>query len=107
MTRECDSDLSHSKFIQEQLHHSACGRGSLSLERRSGFLRSSQRGSTHRFRLCYGSLVIRCSALDRKGGTMNHKDEIPITAYQTLAEFRYQLRRFLRTSRIGRACCGP
>lgn len=23
MTRECDSDLSRSKFIQEQLHHSA------------------------------------------------------------------------------------
>src|SRR6266699_1313110 len=29
---------------------------------------------------------------------MNPKDEIPITAYQTLAEFRYQLRRFLRFS---------
>ncbi|MFL5702770.1 MAG: MarR family winged helix-turn-helix transcriptional regulator [Ktedonobacteraceae bacterium] len=53
---------------------------------------------THRFRLCYGSIVIRCSALDRKGGTINPKDEIPIAAYQTLAEFRYQLRRFLRFS---------
>ena len=29
---------------------------------------------------------------------MNPKDEIPITEYQTLAEFRYQLRRFLRFS---------
>lgn len=29
---------------------------------------------------------------------MNPKDEVPITAYQTLAEFRYQLRRFLRFS---------
>jgi hypothetical protein len=27
---------------------------------------------------------------------MNPKDEVPITEYQTLAEFRYQLRRFLR-----------
>lgn len=29
---------------------------------------------------------------------MNLKDEVPITAYQTLAEFRYQLRCFLRFS---------
>ncbi len=29
---------------------------------------------------------------------MNPTDEIPITEYQTLAEFRYQLRRFLRFS---------
>jgi len=29
---------------------------------------------------------------------MNPKDEIPITEYRALAEFRYQLRRFLRFS---------
>jgi DNA-binding MarR family transcriptional regulator len=29
---------------------------------------------------------------------MDSRDEVPITAYQTLAEFRYQLRRFLRFS---------
>jgi len=29
---------------------------------------------------------------------IDSKDEIPITEYQTLAEFRYQLRRFLRLS---------
>jgi DNA-binding MarR family transcriptional regulator len=29
---------------------------------------------------------------------MDSRDEVPITTYQTLAEFRYQLRRFLRFS---------
>jgi DNA-binding MarR family transcriptional regulator len=41
---------------------------------------------------------IDCDALDEENNTMNAPEEISLTDYQALAEFRYQIRRFMHFS---------
>src|SRR5690348_2942889 len=93
MTRAGDSDFCRSQIMQEKLHHPARGWAAFRAPTQLPLVLSVS--LTHTLRLCYGSLVRRCSALERKkGSTMDSRDEISLTGYQALAEFRW-----------GKRCC--